>query len=83
LIACQFVQVVVDRVPADVESLGDAFPKQQVRLRVLIGQYREIGPAGTFGAAMIEATLAEADRAMASGDVVAMLRAYRAMEECQ
>lgn len=35
--------------------------------------------AGSFGAMMIEQSLAAADQAAMSGDVVAMIRAYEAM----
>ena len=62
-------------------TLGDEFPKQQARVRKILGCYKEIGPAGMFGAAMIEQTLREADAAALSGDIVAMLRAYEAMKE--
>jgi hypothetical protein len=62
-------------------TLGDDFPKQQTRLRELLGLYKEIGPAGMFGAAMIEQTLRKADAAAVSGDVVAMLAVYQEMKE--
>lgn len=66
------------------ESLGEAFPREQQRLRDLISAYRDLpGGVGTFGALMIEQTLQEADRAAASGDVVAMIRSYQAMQECK
>lgn len=63
------------------DTLGDDFPKQQARLRELLGLYKEIGPAGMFGAAMIEQTLRKADAAAVSGDVVAMLSVYQEMKE--
>lgn len=62
-------------------TLGEQFPKEQARCREVLEMYREIGPAGTFGAAMIEATLREADEAAMSGDLVRMIRAYEAMKE--
>lgn len=58
------------------ESLAEALPKEQARCRELVGRYKEIGPAGMFGALMIETALRQADQAVMSGDVVAMLRAY-------
>ena len=61
-------------------SIGEEYPKQQQRVREILGQYRAIGPAGSFGAAMIEHTLREADQAVASGDVIAMIRSFEAME---
>ena len=65
-------------------SVGEEYPKEQARLRELIGIYRDLpGGVGTFGATMIEATLREADAALASGDVVRIVQAYQAMTECQ
>lgn len=65
------------------KTLADVFPQEQARLRELIDAYRDIGPAGSFGLAMIRQTLARADAAMASGDVAAMLRAYEEMKGCE
>lgn len=64
-------------------SVGEDMPKQQARVREVLGHYREIGPAGAFGAAMIEQALREADEAMASGDVVRIVRAYKALTEIE
>ncbi len=61
-------------------SLGEQLPKEQARARELLAQYREIGPAGAFGAAMIEQALQRAAQAVMSGDVVAMLRAYEELK---
>ena len=33
-----------------VETLGDALPKEMARVRDVLGHYKEIGPAGMFGA---------------------------------
>lgn len=57
-------------------SVGADFPVQQARVRKLMVEYREIGPAGAFALAMMEQALAAADAAMASGDIVAILGAY-------
>lgn len=62
-------------------TLGDEYPKEQARVREILGQYEEIGPAGAFGVAMIEDTLRRADAAVASGDVVAMLCLFQEMRE--
>jgi hypothetical protein len=58
-----------------VVTLADALPQEMARVREILGHYREIGPAGAFGAFFIEADLREADQAVMSGDVVRMLRA--------
>jgi hypothetical protein len=64
-------------------SIGEDFPREQQRCRELIELYKSIGPAGAFGAMMIEQVLQRADRAMASGDVVQILRSYQEMKECK
>ncbi|MDP3139848.1 MAG: hypothetical protein Q8N17_26365 [Burkholderiaceae bacterium] len=61
----------------DTQTLGDALPEEVARVREILGHYKAIGPAGMFGAAFIEQDLRAADRAMASGDVVAMIQAFQ------
>jgi hypothetical protein len=63
------------------ESLAEALPKEMERVRVVLGHYKEIGPAGMFGAGFIEADLREADRAVMSGDVVRMIQAYEKLKD--
>ena len=65
---------------AEVKTVGDDFPQEQARCREVLAQYRELGAAGVLGGIMIEATLREADLAMASGDIVRILAAYQAMK---
>ena len=62
------------------ETIADALPKEMARVREVLGHYHEIGPAGMFGAAMIEQDLRAADRAVMSGDVVAMLRSLKTLQ---
>ena len=57
------------------DTLAEALPREQARVRALIPIYREIGPPGAFALMMMERSLQAADQAAASGDVVAMLRA--------
>lgn len=66
----------------EVKTLGDEYPKEQARVRELLGRYREI-PTGAFGAAMIEQVLQRADKAAADGDVVEMLRSFHEMQGCE
>jgi len=61
-------------------NLAEALPKEQARVREVLAMYKEIGPAGMFGAVMIEATLNEADQAVISGDVVAMIQVYEKLK---
>lgn len=60
-------------------SLGDDLPKEQARVRELILQYRDpmLNGAGNIAAMMMENSLREADKAIMSGDVVAMINAYK------
>lgn len=64
-------------------TVGEDFPKQQARVREVLSQYHAIGPNGAFGAMMIEADLRAADEALASGDVVRILRAYQTLKEIE
>ena len=71
---------VVDKI-RESKSLGEQMPKEQARVREVLGVFKEIGPAGAFGAYRIEQTLRAADEAVMSGDVVAMIRAYQDLKE--
>lgn len=53
------------------------------RARELVQAYEEIGAAGVFGKTVIEQAIREGEAAIASGDVTRMLRAFKALEECQ
>ena len=68
-------------------TVGEDFPNQQARCRELLAQYAEIaklpGVNVSFAVASIEAVLARADQAMASGDVVAILKSYEEMRACE
>lgn len=63
------------------QSAGEDFPKQQERVRTVLSHYEAIGPAGVFGATMIRATLRRAELAMASGDIIEILRTYSELKE--
>jgi hypothetical protein len=67
----------------DNQTLGDALPAEMARVRTILGYYKEIGPAGAFGAAMIEQSLRAADDAVMGGDVVEMVRAYKALKQIE
>lgn len=65
------------------DTLGDALPREMARVRdEVMPAYAEIGPPGQFALAMMRASLDQAAKAMAEGDVVAMLRAYNDLKEC-
>lgn len=65
-------------------SVGEQFPAEQQRLRDLLSTYESLaGLAGTdcrFAIAAIRDTLAEAERAQASGDVVRIVQAFARMQ---
>ena len=56
------------------KTLAEALPEEMARVRTVLGHYKSIGPAGMFGAAFIEQDLREADQAVMSGNIVAMIR---------
>ncbi|MGE0334463.1 MAG: hypothetical protein AB7Q76_04170 [Gammaproteobacteria bacterium] len=62
------------------ETLGDAFPREQARVRRVLETYREIGPVGAFGAMMIEQALQRADKAVISGDLAELIAAYKELQ---
>lgn len=64
-------------------SVGEEFPKEQERVRELLVEYRALGAVGVFGAVQLAATLKRADEAAMSGDLVAVLRSFQEMKECQ
>lgn len=65
-------------------TVGDDYPRQQQRCRELILLYRSLpNNVGQFGAMMIEKVLQKADVAMASGDIVEILKCYNEMKECK
>jgi len=69
------------------ESLGDAYPKEQARLRECLGRYQELrsmpGVNVSFALAAIEDVLRRADEAAISGDLPAMIRLYQEMQGCE
>lgn len=62
-------------------SVGEEFPKEQARVRELLGEYKAIGSDGAIGAMLIEQALQRADEAAISGDVVAILRSYQELKD--
>lgn len=59
------------------QSLGDALPLEMARVRdVVMPVYQSIGREGQPALMMMRVSLDVAARAMAEGDVVAMIRAF-------
>ena len=65
------------------DSVGLAFQADLQRVRDLLVVYKQLGPAGMFGAVMIRSVIEQAERAQASGDVVAIVRAFAALKGCE
>lgn len=65
--------------PKPVETLADAYPKQQARIAELLTQYEEIGKPGEFGAMMLRDLIKRSQQAAAEGDIVGMIRIYDEM----
>ena len=61
-------------------SLAEDFPKEQARVRELLGQYKHLGKDGYLREAGIKITLKNAEQAASSGDVCAMVTAYADMK---
>lgn len=64
-------------------TLGEEYPKQQARCRVMLGHAKEIGPSGAFLVMLLEKALKEADEAAMSGDLARMISAFKEMESFQ
>lgn len=68
----------------DVKTLGDALPKEMARVRdEVLPHYVATGPAGAIGATFIRNDLDRAAKAMAEGDIVGMIAAYKALTQIE
>lgn len=61
----------------------DGLMNELNRVRELLKDYEEIGPAGIFGSTMLKQDIKKAEKAISSGDVIQMLLAYNSLKECQ
>jgi len=64
-------------------NLIEGLQSEMNRCRELLKQYEAIGPAGRFGKSMIEADIIQGEAAIASGDGVEMLFAYKRLKRCE
>ncbi len=62
-------------------TLADELPRQQARCQVILQHVLEIGAPGRILATLLGQSLARAEQAAASGDVVAMLQACNDLKE--
>jgi hypothetical protein len=64
------------------KTLGEQLPNLMATVRdEILPQYLELGHAGRLGAQLIRVSLDEAAKALASGDLVAMITAYKNLKE--
>ena len=63
-------------------DLLQGLEKELARNREILEMYKEI-PTGVFGATMIQMAIDKADKAIADGDVVAMMAAYSELKETE
>ena len=61
-------------------TLAEELPAQQARCRQILERALELGPAGTFLATILRASLARAERAAAEGDLAEMIRALNDLQ---
>lgn len=73
--------------PTKPETLADAYPIEQARLREVIAEYEEAGKLPNcyvgFALAGLRDLQRRADKAAAEHDTVAMLRCYAEMKGCK
>lgn len=62
-------------------NLIEGIQEEQKRIRELKPLYEEIGPEGMFGLSIINQALDQADKAIASGDVIEMLVVYKELKK--
>ena len=64
------------------ETLGDALPREMARVRDdVLPAYQQIGAPGERAVMMMRRSMDLATKALAEGDVVAMLRAFKDLKE--
>ena len=64
------------------DTLGDALPREMARVRdKVMPAYISIGPAGGFALACMTLDLDRAARAMAEGDLPAMIAVYQSLKD--
>lgn len=64
------------------DTLGEALPREMARVRdQVMPAYIAIGPVGAPALAMMRIDLDLATQALAEGDIVGMIRAYKSLKE--
>ena len=69
---------------ATMANLVGGIIEQQKRVREeIIPRYEEIGPNGQIGLMFLRMAVDNGDKALASGDIELMIRAYKELESCE
>lgn len=63
-------------------TLIEGLLQEQQRVRELVKIYDNI-PQGAYGAAMLREALNRAEQAVANEDVVAILKSYKELKDCE
>jgi hypothetical protein len=65
------------------DTLVEALPKEQARVRALVLQYRDplLNGAGNIAAMLMEQDLQIADKVVIEGDIVGMVSIYKKLKE--
>lgn len=63
-------------------NLIDSLNDEIKRCKELLGMYQGI-PQGAFGAIMIKQDIQRAEKAMAEGDTVEMIKCFRTLQNCE
>ncbi len=61
-------------------NLVGSIQSEMNRVRELRKQYVAIGPSGSFGLTVIDTEIKRGENAIASGDVVEMLKSYKSLQ---
>lgn len=61
-------------------NIIEGLQEEMTRNREILKFYEEI-PQGAFGAMMIKKDIADAEKAIAEGDTLAMIRVYESLKE--
>jgi len=62
------------------KSVGEDILIELKRNRELLQMYIEIGPAGSFGAAMINQDIDNAEKALSEGNIIEILKSYEKLK---
>lgn len=65
------------------DNLIEAIQKECKRVREIVPHYEAIGPVGIFGKTMLEGAIRKGEQAIASGEVIAMVRALDELRGCE